>query len=315
MLKTPKSKKIKYILIVVAGIFLVLGIILFFKNINRPIKVQAINTQEGIKYYADASQLDMVTKPIILNALKDTQTKENTNRPLALKGFSETIPILMYHYIEVAPASSTLKGLYLDPKIFDSQLEELQKNNYQTLFVSDVAESINNKNTIGDKNIVLTFDDGYEDFYTQAFPILKKYKTKATLYVIINALGTKGYLTREQVKELADSGLVEIGSHTFNHPDLRSLKNKDVKFEIEISKKILESITGKTIFSFAYPFGLYKPEFFKLASEAPYLTAVSVIPGTRQGESNNWILRRIRPNDRQGQVFINWLGEWEKSTY
>lgn len=318
MIYLNKTKKKLIILIGASIFFIVTGLIFYFINNNTPSKIHSINTEEGIKYYTGVKNIDIVMKPIIFGTVKNNQIINSANqtaRATTLKGFSETIPILMYHYIEVAPASSTLKGLYLDPKVFASQLEELNKNNYQTLFVSEAAINIENKNALSDKNVVLTFDDGYEDFYTQAFPLIKKYNVKTTLYIIINALGTKGYLTRAQVRELADSGLVEIGSHTFNHPDLRNLKNKDVKFEIESSKKILETITGKTVLTFCYPFGLYKPEFFKLTSEAQYLTAVSTIPGTRQGEDNIWILRRIRPNDRSGQVFINWLKEWEKSVY
>jgi peptidoglycan/xylan/chitin deacetylase (PgdA/CDA1 family) len=234
---------------------------------------------------------------------------------LELKGFSETVPILMYHYIEVAPASTTLKGLYLNPKIFENQLQELQKNNYQTLFIFELASNFSNEKTLGQKNIVLTFDDGYEDFYTNVYPLLKKYNYKATLYIIINALDKKGYLTRAQVRELADSGLVEIASHTFNHPDLRKLKDKDIKFEIAASKKILEAISGKPVLSFAYPFGLYKPEFFDIASTTGYTSAASVMPGTRQGTGDQWLLRRLRPNEREGQTFITWLSGWEKSSY
>jgi peptidoglycan/xylan/chitin deacetylase (PgdA/CDA1 family) len=238
-----------------------------------------------------------------------------TNPRLELNGFSETMPILMYHYIEVAPASTTLKGLYLDPKIFANQLLELQKNNYKTLFVSEVGASIVSQQKLDQKNIALTFDDGYEDFYTEAYPLLKKYNCKATLYVIINALDKKGYLTRIQVRELADSGLVEIASHTFNHPDLRILKAKDAKFEIMDSKKILEQISGKPVLSFAYPYGYYKTEFFEIASSTGYTSAASVMPGSRQGTDDRWILRRIRPNDRSGQTFIAWLKDWEQAKY
>lgn len=233
----------------------------------------------------------------------------------ATKGFYITVPVLMYHYVELPTATTTLKGLYLDPKIFDAQLATLAKDNYQALFMSELAKDIDSRTEVAGKNIALTFDDGYEDFYTQVFPLLKKYNYKATLYVIINKLGTNGYLTRDQVKELAASGLVEIGSHTFNHPDLRSLKDKDAQFEISASKRILEQISGKPITSFAYPFGYYKNEFFTLASSTGYTNAVSVMPGSRQGEENIWLLRRLRPGERIGEALIKWLNAWEKAKY
>ncbi len=227
-------------------------------------------------------------------------------------GFSFKLPILMYHYVEIAPASSTLPGLYLDPKIFSEQLATLQKNNYQSLFVSEAARELKQNIKPEGNKIVLTFDDGYEDFYTAVFPLLKQYNYKATLYVIINALDTKGYLTRAQVRELAASGLVEIGSHTFNHPDLRKLKAKDIKFEIDDSKKILAQISGQPVLSFAYPYGYYEADFFPLLSTAGYSAAVSVIPGDTLSAGNIWLMPRLRPGERVGEVLIKWLANWEK---
>ena len=238
-----------------------------------------------------------------------------SSRSAALKGFSQTLPILMYHYVEVPSATTTLKGLYLDPAIFNDQLETLKKNNYETLFVSELALALRQEKNLGRKTLVLTFDDGYEDFYTQVWPLLRKYNYKATLYVIINRLGTKGYLTRDQVKEMAASGVVEIASHTFNHPDLRRLKNKDANFEIQASKTILEQISGQPVLSLAYPYGYYKTDFFTIASSSNYLAAVSVVPGVKQGGDNIWLLRRLRPGERRGEAFIKWLGDWEKANY
>ena len=106
-------------------------------------------------------------------------------------------------------------------------------------------------------SLALTFDDGYEDFYTDAYPLLKKYNLKGTLYVIINRLDTPGYVTKGQVKEMADSGLVEIGSHTFNHPDLRTKRLKDAIFEIKYSRRELKKISGRDVPTFAYPYGYF----------------------------------------------------------
>lgn len=237
------------------------------------------------------------------------------NEKSTAKLFSQNIPILMYHYVENPSATTTLKGLYLNPLIFEKQLQEFKKNNFQALFVSELAANLYDQKKMEGKNIVLTFDDGYSDFYTQVWPILKKYNYKATVYVIINKLGAKGYLTRDQVREMAASGFVEIGSHTFNHPDLRSLKKKDAKFEIQASRKILEQISGQPVLTFAYPYGYYKDEFFGIALETGYLAAVSVMPGVKQSEENIWLLRRLRPGERTGEVLIKWLNEWSKANY
>ncbi|MFZ4631774.1 MAG: polysaccharide deacetylase family protein [Patescibacteria group bacterium] len=315
LFESKKSKKEKAIVIIYSLFLVILLLIIFYIFSRKILKPSETITNSNIEVYESLTKTNTKENLPLINNLTKLKTDTLAQQSTRLNGFSETVPILMYHYIGIAPASSTLKGLYLDPKIFEGQLQELKNNNYSSLFISDVASSINSKNKLSNNNIVLTFDDGYEDFYTKVYPLLVKYNYKATLYVIINALDTPGYLTKTQVKELASSGLVEIGSHTFNHPDLRNLKFKDARFEIEASRQKLEQISGQKVLSFAYPFGLYKPEFFALASSTPYLTAVSVIPGSRQGEENKWILRRIRPDNRSGAIFISWLKDWEMSLY
>lgn len=221
--------------------------------------------------------------------------------------FSENIPILMYHYVEIAPASSTLKGLYLDPKIFKSQLNEIKKENYNSVFVSEAAKSLISKKPLPANSLALTFDDGYEDFYRVVYPFLKKYKIKATLYVIINALDTPGYLTKEQLKELAASEYIEIGSHTFNHPDLITLDKHKAEFEIIKSKKYLEALINKPVLSFCYPYGHYNNYDVKLATRAGYLASLTTKAGYIHQQSEIQTLTRLRPGAKNGPEFANWL--------
>lgn len=221
--------------------------------------------------------------------------------------FSEKIPILMYHYIETAPASSTLKGLYLNPNIFEGQLKEIEKEKYNSVFVSEVARSLSSKKNLPANSLALTFDDGYEDFYTTAWPLLKKYKIKATVYIIINALDKPGYLTRAQLEEISASEFVEIGSHTFNHPDLKTLNGKKADYEITKSRKALEALTNKPVLSFCYPYGRYNNYDLRLASRAGYLTALTTAAGTSHRPSELMFLTRLRPGERNGKEFSAWL--------
>ncbi len=224
----------------------------------------------------------------------------------AASDFSEKVPVLMYHYIESAPKETALAGLYLEPDIFASQLAEIKKNDYHSIFVSELADSLRQNKRLARCSLALTFDDGYEDFYQNAFPLLKKYQIKSTIYIIVNALDKPGYLTKSQLKEIAASGLVEIGSHTFNHPDLRSKKIKDAIFEIKDSRAVLARISGQPVLTFAYPYGYFKPEDLDIVSST-YLGAVSVHPGSNESRSNLWLIRRLRPGDRSGAVFAHWL--------
>lgn len=215
-------------------------------------------------------------------------------------------PILMYHYISVAPATTTLPGLYLDPAIFENQLQEMAKVGYQAVFMSEMMHDIISGASTT-KTIALTFDDGYEDFYINAFPLLKKYNLKGTFYVIINALDRPGYITKAQLQEMAASGLVEIGSHTFNHPDLRLKKEADAIFEIKSSKGELEKIIGQPVLTFAYPYGYYNYQILEIMKNAGYLGALSVIPGTNHKPDNHWLITRLRPGSRSGEEFLSWL--------
>lgn len=233
----------------------------------------------------------------ILN--KTTLIKKNSHE--------QNVPILMYHYVAIAPASSTLKGLYLDPKIFESQLEEINKENLNSVFVSELAKNLINKKPLIKNSLVLTFDDGYEDFYTNVFPLLKKYKVKATIYIIINALDKPGYLTKDQLKELAQSKYVEIGSHTFNHLDLMTLNKRKADYEIVKSKFILEELIGRSILSFCYPFGHYNKDDVKLAIKAGYLASLTTQPGFKNSAADLQTLTRLRPGLRSGTEFSIWL--------
>ncbi|MFA5163309.1 MAG: polysaccharide deacetylase family protein [Patescibacteria group bacterium] len=220
------------------------------------------------------------------------------------------LPILMYHYISLAPKDSALPGLYLDPEIFDKQLKVINSEAYQSLFMSEVPGIINSQKK-NRKYIALTFDDAYEDFYAQAWPRLKAAKIKSTLYVIINKLDQPGYISRDQLKELAGSQMVEIASHTFNHPNLQNLNEQKAGYEIKASRQVLSALSGQDLNSFAYPFGLYRAETLKIVKQAGYSNAVSTAAGSRQNQNDIFSLKRLRPNSRQGEDFRKWLDSWQ----
>jgi len=224
-----------------------------------------------------------------------------------IPNYSQTLPIFMYHYIETPPATTKLPGLYLPTTIFENQLQELRRYHYNPVFVSAIAQSLKAQKPLPQYSVALTFDDGYQDFYTNVFPLLKKYQMKATLYVIINALDKPDYLTTAQLKEISASSLVEIGSHTFNHLDLKTLKLKKEKFEIANSKIFLERLLGRVVPTFAYPFGSFLPAQWPVVKNIGYQAAVSVNPGVVQSENDIWFLKRVRPNNRRGIEFARWL--------
>lgn len=160
------------------------------------------------------------------------------------------IPILMYHAVSDEPWG--IAELFVSPGELEKQLKYLQDNGYTTITFEDFdrLDSI-------EKPVMLTFDDGYDDNYTQLFPLLKKYKAKATVFVITGEIGKQYYLTEKQIKEMNDSGLVSIQSHTVTHPYLSDLSAEQLEKEFTLSKLTLTRITGKEPFVLCYPTGKY----------------------------------------------------------
>lgn len=227
---------------------------------------------------------------------------------------SARIPIIMYHYIEYVkdPGDTIRKQLDIVPDLFEGQLKSLNDANYITYFVKDIPAILNKSIVAAPKSIILTFDDGYEDFYTNAFPILKKYQMKATIYIIIDFINKKGFLTDKEIKEIIDSGLVEIGSHTLDHVYLKTVSKAVAEKQIVESKRILEHRFKIPIETFAYPVGAFNQETIDIVKNAGYSAAVSVIPGISQSEVNLYYLNRIRPGVFTPKTIIRILENYKK---
>lgn len=206
------------------------------------------------------------------------------------------LPIVMYHYIEPPSLKDTLRArLSTAPSVFEAQLAFLQENGYRTLFARELPGFLQKPETLPPHPMVLTFDDGYEDFYTFAFPLLQKYQAKATVYVMADYVNARGYLGEREIGELLQSGLVEIGSHTRRHLDLTSIKEETANEEIFGNKTKLETMFNIPVSSFAYPYGSFSQETVGLVKKAGYTSAVSVIPSIMQSEDNLFFLSRLRP--------------------
>lgn len=216
------------------------------------------------------------------------------------------LPIILYHYLEnVADKNDTLRvKMNIRPEIFEEQLASLKKSGYETVFVRDIPSLIESK-AAQSKRVALTFDDGYEDFYTDAFPLLKKHNAKATVYIIVDFIGRPGYLTSPQIEELASSGLVEIGSHTLTHRDLTKLAAGEAAREIEQSKSRLEGEFKISVSSFAYPYGRLNNSLVDLSASAGYSAAVSTVEGWMQSSKERFKLPRLRA----GQFVVEPMGE------
>jgi peptidoglycan/xylan/chitin deacetylase (PgdA/CDA1 family) len=203
------------------------------------------------------------------------------------------VPILMYHYIgaDPQPLSHTRDVLTVTPQDFEQQLAYLVKKKFTFVTMAEARQIIAGRSTTT-KPIVLTFDDGYRDFYTDAFPLLQKYHAKATAFIITGGVGEPAYLTWPQIDEMVKSGLITFGAHTVNHPDLSVLKNEHVFYELKASRVALQRRTGQAVDDLAYPYGRYSKSVEAIAAMVGFSDAVTTHFG--QATTTSLAMPRVR---------------------
>lgn len=219
------------------------------------------------------------------------------------------VPILLYHYVEyVKDDKDTIrKSLNIPPHVFEKQVQTLISGGFTLMKASDLGDALDGKTILPQKPIILTFDDGYRDFYTDVFPILKKYQVKATAYIIPGFINGPNSMYMWQLKEVVQSGLVDIGAHTQNHIYLKGLPLNQVQYEVAESKRVLEKELGVTTVSFAYPGGAFDKQAIEVVKNAGFKTAVTTVPGIEASQQNRYFIYRIRPGWRTGEDLLKYL--------
>ncbi len=219
------------------------------------------------------------------------------------------VPILMYHYVEYVqdPKDTMRIKLNTTPYTLEQEIKTLTDAGYTFMTMAEVMDVMDRKTSLPSKPIVLTFDDGYRDFYTDAYPILKKHHIKATQYVISGFLDKPNHLLTSQLIEIANDGLIEIGAHTVHHVSLKGKSSATVTYEVDQSKKMLENIIHKPVISFAYPYGAFDLQAVNTVQTAGFNSATSTMPGINQPQENRYFLYRLRPGGRTGQYLLSWL--------
>jgi len=218
------------------------------------------------------------------------------------------VPILMYH--SVTPEVETGYRLAVTPKTFERQMRFLKQNHYRIMPLEDIISLIKEKKKIPAKTVAITFDDGYEDNFTYAFPILKRYQLPATIFVIIQEIGRPqdDRLSWSQLKEMQDSGLITIGSHTIGPEPLINIKSEnELRRQIFDSKKILEDRLGRPVDFFSYPGGRFNQRIKDLVIAAEYKGAVATTPGKKYPRDDIFILKRLRISENNANLFIFWV--------
>lgn len=180
-----------------------------------------------------------------------------------------------------------LKQLRVHPLIFEQQMDHLYRKGYQSIGLEEFLKEYTTKAEYPKKRFILTFDDGYKDFFTSARNILKRYGYTATVFLVtdkIDGNNKRQFLSWEEIIQLQKEGF-SFGAHTCSHPSLISLSLEEARYEIEESKKIIEEKLNSPVKYFSYPYGDFNSDIQNLVRGAGFSGAVVTPrgPGIKNG--------------------------------
>ena len=223
--------------------------------------------------------------------------------PAALKG--EMMPgvwVLCYHRIVDKPARYT----NLQPAEFEAQMQYLADKKFNVVPLKTIVDAMQYGEKLPQRTVALTFDDGYKDNYTVAYPILKQHKFPATLFIYPGYISNGGAaLTWDELQTMAADPLISIQSHTYTHADLAKVSRRGgaeakLKHEIVDSKNTLEQKLDIKIDTLAYPYGVFNPKVVSLTKAAGYRSAFTIgtrpIPYVGEKPTDMWTVPRIMVN-------------------
>lgn len=210
------------------------------------------------------------------------------------------IPILMYHNIN-DNYNVVDRTVEMTVDEFKDQMSAIKTEGYTPISFGEYFEYKNGSGKLPDKPIIITFDDGYLNNYTVAYPFLKEMNMKATIFIITGRMGMQNgvkypHFTWEQAKQMQDSGIIDIESHTDFHNELNNISQADVNYELRMSRYLIYKNLGKVPTVLAYPYGYYNEYVMQAAKSAGYLGCVRIVtenPGVNTLEQNPYELKRI----------------------
>jgi len=208
---------------------------------------------------------------------------------------STYVPILMYHYIRVNPLPQDQAGFALSvtPTAFRSQMRYLAANHFNVISLGRAVDAIRQHQALPYRPVVLTFDDGYADFYSTAIPELRRWGYTATDYVIPGFVGHPSFMNWSEVVR-ADALGFTIGAHTMHHVPLASVSAASALSEMSQSKVVLQGMLRHPVSEFAYPFGSFNGYLANQARGMGFESATTTVPGAWHQPGDLWRLSRQR---------------------
>ena len=246
---------------------------------------------------------------VVTPEVKNIDTKKTAIADLATILSKKEVPILCYHHIRnfKAGESENMKSYSVTPVAFAAQMKALSDSGYSTILPDQLYEYLVHDGVLPAKPVMLTFDDTDEEQYSIGKTEMNKFGFKGVYFIMTIAINRPRYMSKDQIKNLSDSGHV-IAGHTWDHHMVTKYQGEDWDTQLVKPRKQLEAITGKSITYFAYPFGLWNqaaiPEIknrdYKLAfilstkrdsTEPLYTVRRMIVPGQW---STNGMLKAMR---------------------
>lgn len=205
------------------------------------------------------------------------------------------VPILTYHYIgnNPNPDDKARDALQVTPERFEAQMEYISKNGYNTISLDTLYAALKG-GQLPPKPLVLTFDDGYIDFYINAFPIMRRFNIKSVSFLPTGLINQGYYMSWSQIKEIDATGLVSFQTHSVTHPNLTAITNDQLKFQLVESKKTLEAQLNKPVNFMAYPYGYSDARVWNAVEEVGYLGSVGTWYGVIESEGVVFNMPRVK---------------------
>ncbi|MCI7266662.1 MAG: polysaccharide deacetylase family protein [Veillonellaceae bacterium] len=201
---------------------------------------------------------------------------------------NRTVLVLNYHKI-----ANEHKSLSVTLDDFEQHMKWLQEYGFTCITPGQLYDFVANGADLPEKPVLITFDDGYKDNYTNAFPIMKKYGMKGTIFVVTGFLGVyDNYLTWDQAKELLEAGF-SIESHTYSHKSMTEASDEDITKELVKSRQTIKEKLGIDSDFMAYPTGSYNLHIAELVKEAGYKGAFTIKYDNVSRDSNVYALERV----------------------
>jgi peptidoglycan/xylan/chitin deacetylase (PgdA/CDA1 family) len=207
-----------------------------------------------------------------------------------------TLPILMYHYVRTPPSLKTDwlgYKLSVSPADFTAQMDWLSRHGYHPVDFNDVRAYFAGSAPLPANPVVITFDDGYADLYTTAYPILAAHGFKAVAYIVSGFVGRPRYASAAQVVQM-DQNSIEIASHSVDHADLARSSYTAVMHELVDSRSYLERLLGHPVLDFAYPSGMFSAQVVGEVIRAGYDTAVTTMSSVDHSVADRYLWTRVR---------------------